>query len=82
MVDELYHELTASKEIDKKKIIVDALNIDIKEIKKNSLEVCFIFENYPEIEVPKITLLKTKYTNPIVDDKEVESEINRMTKND
>ncbi len=82
MIDELYHELTSSKEIDSKKIIIDALNIDVKELKKNDLQICFIFENYPEVTVPEISSLKTKYTNPVVEDKEIEFEINRMTKND
>lgn len=82
MIDELYRDINASKDFEKKNVIIDALNVDVKKVDKNSLEVLFKFENYPTIETPDIKSLKVKYNLPKVDSKEVDSEISRLSKND
>ncbi len=82
MIDQLYKDINQTNEFNKDKIIIDALSVDVREVSKDKLVVLFKFENYPEITIPDIKSLKVAYTAPSVSDKEIEFEINRMTKND
>lgn len=81
-IDQLYKEINESDNFKKENIIIDALNVDVKKVDKNSLEVLFKFENYPTVETPDIKTLAVKYSLPKVEQKEVDSEISRLSKND
>lgn len=81
-IDSMYREINESNDFKKENVIIDALNVDVKKVDKNTLEVLFKFENYPTIETPDIKSLTVKYSLPKVEDKEVDSEISRLSKND
>jgi len=77
-----YQLLLNDSKLNKKEIIEDALSVDIDKVDANHLTLVYEFENYPEITLPEYNKIVINYQKPNVTDAEIESEINRLTKNE
>jgi trigger factor len=83
VVDENYKLLiTNNKEFNPDQLIEDAVSIDLAKIDPKNLEIVYIFEKFPEVTLGDYKKIKIHYTEPKVEDKEVQQEIERYTKKD
>jgi trigger factor len=81
-IDSNYKLLVQDKDFKSEDLIEDAVSIDLQKVDKDTLEIIYIFEKYPDVTLPDYKKIKIDYVEPKTEDSEVEHEINHFTKRD
>ncbi|GHU47200.1 trigger factor [Bacilli bacterium] len=81
-INETLKVLVADKSFNNDGVVEDALSVDIAKVDTKNLHIVYIFEKYPDIELPDYKKIKINYEAPKVDPAEVQREIDRYSKND